>query len=57
MKTCVDLVDYCVDWMQSPKRPYWNKSDYLMWILSVNMLYGIEEHFLEDYRGESNERY
>lgn len=45
MKTCVDLVDYCVDWMESPKRPYWSKFDYLMWVLSVNMLYGIEDHF------------
>lgn len=51
MKTCVDLVDYCVDWMQSPKRPYWSKFDYLMWVLSVNMIYGTENHYLESYKG------
>ena len=51
MKTCVNLIDYCVDWMESPERPYWNKFDYWMWVLSVNMIYGIEDHYLESYKG------
>jgi hypothetical protein len=39
MKTCVDLINYCIDYYCDVARPPWNYFDYKMWILTINSIY------------------